>query len=100
MLLICYYATVFRVQRENRWYIAAIYKMHQFPFAQKFPGLQSTSFPSPPLNVQFTLSGGKVNMSTAPNYMQLETCTSQTAFGAWYGSKVCYKKHKILRCSA
>ena len=41
-------------------------KMHQFAFVQKCPALKSTALPSPPLNVRLTLSGGKVNMSTAP----------------------------------
>ena len=41
-------------------------KMHQFAFVQKCPALKSTALPPPPLNVRLTLSGGKVNMSTAP----------------------------------
>ena len=41
-------------------------KMPQFAFVQKCPALTSTALPPPPLNVQLTLSGGKVNMSTAP----------------------------------
>ena len=59
--------------------------------------------PSPPclpLNVQLTLSGRKVNISKVPNYMQLETCTSQKAFEAWYGNRVNYRKYTILRCFA
>lgn len=58
------------------------------------------SAPCLPLNAQLTLSEGKVKISKVPNYMQLETCTSQKAFEAWYGSRVKYKKYKILRCFA
>ena len=41
-------------------------KMHQFAFVQKCPAVTSTALPPPPLNVQLTLSGGKVNMLMAP----------------------------------
>ena len=40
--------------------------MHQFAFVQKCPALTCTALLPPPLNVQLTLSGEKVNMSTAP----------------------------------
>lgn len=45
-------------------------KMHLFIFVQKYPALRSTALRtgSRPLNVQLTLSGAKVHMSTAPYF--------------------------------
>ena len=54
--------------------------------------------PSPPclpLNVQLTLRGRKVNISKVPNYMQLETCTSQKAFEACSGVGLTTKSTKF-----
>ena len=47
--------------------------MHQFAFVQKCPSLKSTALPPPPVNDYFTLSGEKVNMSTAPNALGRES---------------------------
>ena len=104
MLLICYYTTVFRVQNQNRWYGRHLLKSASVCFCPKMPRNYVHCLPpSPPclpLNVQLTLSGRKVNISKVPNYMQLETCTSQKAFEAWYGNRVNYRKYTILRCFA
>ena len=60
-------------------------KMHQFAFVQKCPALTSTALPPPPLNVQLTLSRGKVNMSTAPKLFagKLQTQTTQETSGTF-----------------
>ena len=44
-----------------------IYQYDQYTFVQKCSALTSTALLPPRLNVQLTLSGEKVNMSTAPD---------------------------------
>ena len=64
-------------------------KMHQFAFVQKCPALTSTALLLSPLNVQLTLSGGKVNMSTAPNLLiaKAELCLCQAFYVSQYFAK-------------
>ena len=49
-------------------------KVHQFAFVQNCSSLTSTALPSPSLNIQFTLSGGKVNMLTVPYHTGSTFC--------------------------
>ena len=105
MLFICYYSMLyseFKARIAGIWppFIKVGINLLLSKNAPQLRPLPSPLSPRLPLNVQLTLSGRKVNISKVPNYMQLETCTSQKAFEAWYGNRVNYRKYTILRCFA
>ena len=59
------------VTRRRSTHDVKFMTMHQYAFVQKCSALTSTALPPPRLNVQLTLSGEKVNMSTAPYTLKI-----------------------------
>ena len=59
------------VTRRRSTHDVKFMTMHQYAFVQKYAALTSTALPPPRLNVQLTLSGEKVNMSTAPYTLKI-----------------------------
>ena len=59
------------VTRRRSTHDLKLMTMHRYAFVQKCSALTSTALPPPRLNVQLTLSGEKVNMSTAPYTLKI-----------------------------
>ena len=86
------------VTRRRSTHDVRFMTIHQYAFVYKCSALTSTALPPPRLNVQLTLSGEKVNLSTAPYTLKIYYAGWRSQPASWIRERIPFVFLGVKNC--